>query len=160
METAGTRTSIEKSSTAESNADQLRPDGPHPLMARYEIDCRHAAAHFKVRHMMISWVQGEFSRIAGSVEFDPSNLAAAHVEATIDPATVSTRDIERDRHLRSPDFLDVGRYPSITFHSTKIAAIGISSYKVVGELTIRGVTREITLQVYSLTPEIRDPEGL
>ena len=159
METAENRTSIEKPATAESNGFQFRPDDPHPPMARYEIDRRHGGAYFKVRHMMISWVQGEFSEVTGSVEFDPSNLAASHVEAAIDPATVSTRDIQRDRHLRSPDFLDVGRYPSINFRSTRIVATEISSYKVEGELTIRGVTREIALQVDSLTPEIRDPDG-
>lgn len=129
-------------------------------MASYEIDSRHAGVHFKVRHMMISWVQGEFGRITGSVEFDPSNLTESRVEATIDPATVSTRDLQRDRHLRSSDFLDVGRYPAISFRSTKIVATGISSYKVQGDLTIRGTTREIELQVDSFTPEVRDPDGL
>jgi len=110
--------------------------------------------------MMISNVKGEFSRITGSVEFDPSNVAASHVEATIESASVNTRELQRDTHLKSHDFLDVGRYPKITFVSTKIVSTGVDSYEVAGDLTIRGVTREVTLYVDSVTPEIKDPEGL
>jgi polyisoprenoid-binding protein YceI len=128
-------------------------------MATYQIDSQHTGAHFKVRHMMISNVKGEFSRVTGSVEFDPSNLAASHVEATIDSATVNTREAQRDSHLKSHDFLDVGRYPKITFVSTKIVSSGVDSYEVAGDLTIRGVTREVTLYVDSVTPEIKDPDG-
>jgi len=129
-------------------------------MATYQIDSQHTGAHFKVRHMMISNVKGEFSRITGSVEFDPSNVAASHVEATIESASVNTRELQRDTHLKSHDFLDVGRYPKITFVSTKIVSTGVDSYEVAGDLTIRGVTREVTLYVDSVTPEIKDPEGL
>jgi len=129
-------------------------------MPTYQIDSQHTGAHFKVRHMMISNVKGEFSRIAGSVEFDSSNLAASRVEATIDSASVNTREPQRDSHLKSHDFLDVGRYPKITFVSTKIVSTGVDSYEITGDLTIRGVTREVTLYVDSVTPEIKDPEGL
>ena len=110
--------------------------------------------------MMISNVKGEFSRITGSVEFDPSNPSAARVEATIESASVNTREPQRDSHLKSRDFLDVGRYPKITFLSTKIISTGESSYEIVGDLTIRDVTREVTLQVESLTPEIKDLDGM
>lgn len=129
-------------------------------MATYQIDSQHAGAHFKVRHMMISNVKGEFSRITGSVEFDPSNLAASHAEATIESASVNTREPQRDSHLKSRDFLDVGRYPKITFVSTKIVSTGENSYQLVGDLTIRDVTREVTLHVESVSPEIKDPDGL
>ena len=129
-------------------------------MASYQIDSQHAGAHFKVRHMMISNVKGEFGRITGTVEFDPSNLAASHVEAEIDAATVSTREPQRDQHLKSVDFLDVKRYPAITFRSTKIVSAGEDSHEVGGDLTIRGVTRAVTLQVESVTPEIKDTVGL
>jgi len=125
----------------------------------YQIDAKHAGAHFKVRHMMISWVSGEFSHVTGSVAFDPMNLAESHVEAAIDAATVSTREPQRDRHLKSADFLDVGRYPALTFRSTKIVPVGEQSYNVDGDLTIRGVTRDVTLRVGSVTPEIKDPDG-
>jgi polyisoprenoid-binding protein YceI len=128
-------------------------------MATYQIDPQHTAAHFKVRHMMISNVKGEFSGVTGTVDFDPMNLPASHVEATISAATVSTRESQRDNHLKSADFLDVGRYPVMTFHATKIVSRGDGRYDVTGDLTIRGVTRNLTLQVESLTPEIKDPDG-
>jgi polyisoprenoid-binding protein YceI len=129
-------------------------------MVSYQIDSQHTGAHFKVRHMMISNVKGEFSRVTGSVEFDVSNLAASHVEATIDAATVSTREPDRDKHLKSRDFLDVNRYPTIAFRSTTIVSTGEDSYEVAGDLTIRGVTRQVSLQVESVTPEVKDPDGL
>ena len=109
--------------------------------------------------MMISYVKGEFSQITGSLTFEPSNLSASHVEATINAATVSTRESQRDRHLRSSDFLDVNRYPTITFRSTKIVSAGENGYQVSGELTIHGITREAVLRVDSVTPEIKDPDG-
>jgi polyisoprenoid-binding protein YceI len=129
-------------------------------MATYQLDSQHTGVHFKVRHMMISNVKGEFSRIVGSVEFDPSNPPTARVEATIESASINTREPQRDSHLKSRDFLDVGRYPKITFLSTKIISTGESSYEIVGDLTIRDVTREVTLQVESLTPEIKDLDGM
>jgi polyisoprenoid-binding protein YceI len=129
-------------------------------MATYQLDSQHTGAHFKVRHMMISNVKGEFSHITGSVEFDPSNPSTARVEATIETASVNTREPQRDSHLKSRDFLDVGRYPKISFLSKRIVSTGEDRYEIVGDLTIRGVTREVTLQVESLTPEIKDPDGL
>jgi polyisoprenoid-binding protein YceI len=128
-------------------------------MATYQIDSQHTGVHFTVRHMMISNVKGEFSRVAGSVEFDPSNLGASCVAATIPSSTVNTRELQRDNHLKSSDFLDVNRYPALAFRSTKIIPAGEDRYEVVGELTIRDVTREVTLYVESLTDEIRDPDG-
>ena len=128
-------------------------------MATYQIDPKHTAAHFNVRHMMISNVKGEFSGITGTIEFDPADLALSHVEATITAETVSTRESDTDKHLKSADFLDVRRYPFMTFSSTKIVLIGDGRYDLTGDLTIREVTREITLQVESLTPEVKDPDG-
>jgi polyisoprenoid-binding protein YceI len=110
--------------------------------------------------MMISNVKGEFSHITGSVEFDPANLAVCQVETTIDASTVSTREPDRDRHLKSRDFFDVNRYPTITFRSTKVISAGKDRYEVAGDLTIHGVTRPVTLHVDSVTPEIKDPDGM
>ena len=129
---------------------------PSLLMATYQIDPKHTAAHFNVRHMMISNVKGEFSGITGTIEFDPADLALSHVEATITAETVSTRESDTDKHLKSADFLDD---PFMTFSSTKIVLIGDGRYDLTGDLTIREVTREITLQVESLTPEVKDPDG-
>jgi polyisoprenoid-binding protein YceI len=128
-------------------------------MASYQIDSQHTGAHFNVRHMMISNVKGAFSHITGSVEFDASNLAASRVEATIESRTVNTRESERDRHLKSSDFLHVSRYPTMAFRSTQIVSAGENSYEIVGDLTIRDVTRAVTLHVEALTPEIKDPDG-
>jgi len=109
--------------------------------------------------MMISNVKGEFSGITGRIEFDPSNVAASGVEAVINAASVSTREPQRDRHLRSAAFLDVSRYPQLIFRSTSVAAPRDHSYEVTGELTIRGETRPVLLHVDSLTPEIKDTDG-
>ncbi len=128
-------------------------------MPNYQIDSQHTAAQFKVRHMMISNVKGEFTHVTGSVEFDASNIATSHIEVTIDAASISTREPDRDKHLKSPDFLDVEKYPEITFRSTDIVPAGEDSYEVVGDLTIHGVTRTVALQVESVTAEVKDPYG-
>jgi polyisoprenoid-binding protein YceI len=110
--------------------------------------------------MMISNVKGDFSGVTGSVDFDPTNPTAAHVEATIDAATISTREPQRDKHLRSADFLDIKQYPVITFRSTRVIPRGEDGYKLAGDLTIRGITRDVILHVESVTPEIKDPDGM
>jgi polyisoprenoid-binding protein YceI len=125
----------------------------------YQIDTSHSAAQFKVRHMMIANVKGEFDKVSGTVTFDPANPSASTVEASIDVSTISTRDEQRDGHLKSGDFLDVEKYPSITFKSKKVTATGGDSFKVVGDLTIHGVTKEVTLDVEELTGEAKDPWG-
>ncbi len=126
---------------------------------RYDIDPAHTSAQFKVRHLMISHVKGEFTKVSGGVVFDPENLAASSIEVTIDAASISTREPQRDGHLKSADFLDVEKFPSITFKSTKITGTGKDSYAAAGDLTIRGVTRPVTLDVEGLTPEAKDPWG-
>lgn len=125
----------------------------------YQLDPQHSAAQFKVRHLMISNVKGEFTRLSGNVSFDPSDLASSHIEATIETASINTREPQRDQHLKSADFLEVAKYPSITFRSTAIVAAGSDSFEVVGDLTIRGVTRPVALNVESVTPEVKDPWG-
>ncbi len=124
----------------------------------YEIDSAHSSVHFSVRHLMVSNVRGEFSKVSGTVKFDPDNPDASTVEATIDATTISTRDPERDAHLKSPDFLDVERFPTITFRSKRVET-SPGGGKVTGDLTIHGVTREITLDVEGPAPEITDPWG-
>lgn len=127
-------------------------------VARYDIDPQHTAAMFKVRHLMISNVKGEFTKVSGSVTIDPSHVGSS-VEIIIDAASINTREPDRDTHLKSADFLDVAKYPSITFRSTKVRPAGKDEYEVIGDLTIHGITREVTLQVDSLTPEAKDPWG-
>ena len=128
-------------------------------MSTYQIDTAHSSAQFKVRHMMIANVKGEFDKVSGTVNFDPANPTASTVEASIDVSTISTRDEQRDGHLKSADFLDVEKYPTITFKSKKVTAISGDSFNVVGDLTIRDVTKEVTLNVEELTGEAKDPWG-
>ena len=125
---------------------------------RYEIDPVHSSVHFSVRHMMVSNVRGEFTKISGVIAYDAQNPAATTVEATIDVASINTRDAQRDTHLKSPDFLDLEKFPAITFKSTKIEPAE-GGGKLTGDLTIHGVTRSITLDIEGPTPEVKDPWG-
>ena len=128
-------------------------------MSSYQIDPAHSSAQFKVRHLMIANVKGEFDKVSGTVNFDPANPSASTVEATVDVASVSTREEQRDAHLKSPDFFDVEKFPTITFKSKKVTATGADRFTVVGDLTIHGVTKEVSLQVEELTEEAKDPWG-
>jgi polyisoprenoid-binding protein YceI len=129
-----------------------------PPMTTWNIDPSHSAAHFTVRHMMISNVRGEFGALAGSVEFDPAAPEAAHASATVETGTVNTRDEKRDAHLRSGDFFDVERHPQMAFRSTGVARKG-AGYALSGELTIRGTTKSVTFQVEGPTAPEKDPWG-
>jgi polyisoprenoid-binding protein YceI len=126
--------------------------------AVYQIDPTHTSAHFSVRHMMVSNVRGEFPRISGTVTFDPQDPAASSVEAVIDAASINTREPQRDEHLKSADFLDVEKFPKLVFKSKRVIP-GHGGGKVVGDLTIHGVTHEVTLDVERPTPEMKDPWG-
>jgi polyisoprenoid-binding protein YceI len=128
-------------------------------MSSYQIDPAHSSAQFKVRHMMIANVKGEFDKVSGSVSFDPANPSASTVEATIDVASISTRDEQRDTHLKSADFFDVEKFPTINFKSKRVTASGSDSFSVAGDLTIHGVTKEVILNVEELTEEAKDPWG-
>jgi len=125
----------------------------------YEIDTQHSSAQFKVRHMMIANVKGEFDRVRGTVFFDPANLVATRVAAVIDVASISTREPDRDTHLKGPDFFDVAKFPEITFRSEGAVESG-DGYRVTGDLTIHGISKQVTLDVESVASEIKDPWGL
>lgn len=114
-------------------------------MASWKLDPEHTVALFDVRHMMVTWVNGRFTRVSGTLSFDPSDVAASSVEVEIDAASLFTGVERRDHHLRSADFLDAERFPAITFRSTGVEVAGLDHCKVHGDLTIRGVTRPITL---------------
>jgi len=129
------------------------------LAATWEIDPAHTSVQFSVRHMMISNVRGELRKVAGTVQADDKDPTRSTIEATIEAASVDTREAKRDEHLRSKDFLDVEQFPTITFKSKKITKAGTGRYKVVGDLTLHGVTREVTLDVHGPTPPMTDPRG-
>jgi len=125
----------------------------------WEIDPVHTSVQFSVRHMMISKVRGEFKVATGSLRFDEKNLANTSVSATIDATSVNTREPDRDTHLKSADFLDTAHYPEITFLSTSIEKTPRGKYKIHGDLTIHGVTKNVSLLASSLSPAVKDPWG-
>lgn len=128
------------------------------MKTTYSIDPAHSAAHFSVRHMMITNVRGAFSSVQGSVIFDPDNPSGSSIEATIDASTVNTNEPQRDTHLKSPDFLDVAAFPSITFKSKSWNGSG-DEWTVTGALTIHGVSKEVVLKIEGPTSEEKDPWG-
>ncbi len=133
-----------------------------PLAARadtWQIDPAHTSVEFTVRHMMISNVKGQFEKTSGTVTTDGNNPTSAVIDATIDAASVDTRVAKRDAHLKSADFLDVAKYPTITFKSKKVEADGPGKWKVTGELTLHGVTKEVVLEIDGPTPPVKDPMG-
>lgn len=125
----------------------------------YDIDPAHSSVTFKVRHMMVANVRGELGQITGRVVLDERDITRSSVVATIDASTINTREAKRDEHLRSADFLDVAGHPFITFKSTQVRAGKGGALFVTGDLTIRGTTREVTLDVETPSPEVRDPWG-
>jgi polyisoprenoid-binding protein YceI len=130
-----------------------------PQPSQWQIDPAHSAAHFSVRHLMISNVRGEFGKVSGHAILDQTDLTKSTVEVSVDTATIDTREPQRDEHLRSADFFDVANYPAITFRSKRITVAGPERYKVTGDLIIRGVTRDVTFDVEGPTPSIKDPWG-
>lgn len=116
-------------------------------MTVWNVDVTHSSVGFSVRHMMIANVKGNFTGIAGTVEGDPNNLAEANINFTIDVSTINTSNEDRDNHLRSDDFFDVENHPEITFSSTNIVETGNDEYDVIGNLTVKGNTKETTFKV-------------
>lgn len=125
----------------------------------WKIDPAHSAAQFSVRHLGISTVRGAFTKVSGSAQFDAANPGKSSVQATIDAASVDTRVEMRDKDLRSPNFLDVEKYPTITFQSKKVEAAGQGKLKVTGDLTIHGVSKEVVLDVDGPSDAMKDPWG-
>ena len=116
-------------------------------LVEYEVDPSHTQVMFKVRHMGISTVTGRFSRFAGTFAYDPENPAASWLTATIDAASIDTDNDRRDNHLRSSDFFAADSYPTLTFESTSVEPAGDGRLKVSGDLSIRGVTKPVVLDV-------------
>jgi polyisoprenoid-binding protein YceI len=127
--------------------------------AEYVIDSAHSAATFSVKHLMVANVRGAFSNVTGTVNYDEKDVTKSTVEATIDVKTINTNEPKRDEHLRAPDFFDVEKYPTITFKSTKVEPAGEGMLKVTGNLTMRGVTKPVVLDVEGMTQEVKDPWG-
>ena len=126
--------------------------------ADYDVDPAHSSVSFAVKHLMVSTVRGEFGKLSGKASWSKADFSDAKIEVTVDANTINTREAKRDAHLRSPDFFDVAKFPSLTFVS-KRAEKAKGGLKLVGDLTIHGVTKEVTFDVVGPTPEIKTPWG-
>ena len=122
------------------------------------IDAAHSNVGFSIKHLMISSVRGSFTEVHGTVKVDENDPTTAEVDITIPTASVTTRDEKRDGHLRSPDFFDAEQFPNMTFRSKRVERGSGDSFRVIGDLTIRGITREVELDV-ELAGRAKDPWG-
>ena len=113
----------------------------------WQLDPAHSNVEFAVKHLMIATVRGRFGNVSGSVQVDESNPRSAKIDVTIDPASIDTRQEQRDAHLRSPDFFDVAQYPNIRFVGKRLEGDPTDEFRIIGDLTIRGVTKEIAVNV-------------
>ncbi len=125
----------------------------------WQIDATHSQATFSVKHMMISTVKGHFEVLSGQLELDEQQPENSWVEAQVDAASINTRDAKRDGHLRSPDFFDAEKYPTITFKSTKVTPLGNNEYRVTGNLTMHGITKEETFRA-EYAGQVKDLYGM
>lgn len=124
----------------------------------YQIDPSHSSANFSIKHMMIAKVHGGFEKLSGTFIYDAADPSKSNVDVTIDVASINTHEAQRDTHLKSADFFDVEKYPTITFKSTRIEKNG-GDLKIVGNLTIHGVTNAVILEVEGPSEELKDPWG-
>jgi len=125
----------------------------------WQIDPNHTSAQFSVRHLAVSTVRGAFTKVSGSAKYDPADPSRLSLDATIEATSVDTRVEMRDKDLRSPNFLDVEKFPTITFHSKQTKSAGAGKLQITGDLTIHGVTKEVVLDVDGPTAAMKDPWG-
>ena len=125
----------------------------------WQVDPNHSTAQFAVRHLGVSTVRGAFQKVTGSASYDPADPSKTTLSATIDASSIDTRVQMRDNDLRSPNFLDVQKYPNITFQSKSVKSAGAGKLQITGDLTIHGVTKEVVLDVDGPSAPIKDPWG-
>lgn len=130
-----------------------------PAFTTWNIDPVHSVAEFKVKHMMVSNVKGQFTGVTGTLKLADGDIAQSSVEATADAASVNTRNADRDKHLKSADFFDVEKFPTLNFKSTAITRLDPGRLSVTGDLTIHGVTRSVTFAVEGPSTPAKDPWG-
>ena len=126
-------------------------------VSTWEIDSAHSGVHFSVRHLMIATVRGEFRKVTGTITLDEKEFSKSSVEAVIDATTIDTREERRDNDLRSANFFDVAKFPTITFKSRSVTRLGKGKFKVAGDLTMHGVTKDVVLDVEGLDTQVNDP---
>ncbi len=136
----------------------LQPLSALAVNTDWKIDPAHTAAHFTVKHMMVSNVRGDFAKVSGTAKYDGKDLTNSSVAAVIDASSINTNESNRDQHLKSADFFDVAKYPTMTFKSTKVEQTD-NGFKITGDLTLHGVTKQVVLDAEALPPAIKDPYG-
>ncbi len=137
----------------------MKPAAPQAAATTWNLDPVHSVAEFKVKHMMISNVKGQFTGISGVLTLDESDITNSRVEASIDASSIDTRDAKRDAHLKSADFFETEKYPTLSFRSTGIKRTGADELALTGDLEIHGVTRQVVFRVEGPTPPHEDPWG-
>jgi len=129
------------------------------LASTWAIDPDHSSTGFKVRHLMVSNVKGNFNKFSGTVDINDKDITKSKVDVAIDTNSINTNVQKRDEHLRSADFFDVAKFPTMTFVSTKVVKAGKDKLKVTGDLTLHGVTKTVVLDVEGPSKESKDPWG-
>ena len=134
------------------------PQGPPPQPVlgpnEWNIDQAHSTAGFTVTHLMVSTVPGSFGKVSGKITYDGKSVASIVADVTVDATTINTNNERRDTHLKSPDFFEVAKFPTLTFKSKKVVPGAAGKFQLVGDLTIKGVTKEVTLDVEGPTPAV------
>ena len=127
---------------------------------QWQIDATHSAANFSVRHLMVSTVRGQLGKIAGTVEYDGKDVRSIKADVSIDVNGITTQEPKRDAHLRSGDFFDAANHPHVQFKSTRVEPGAEGAFKLIGDLTIRGTTKEVVLDAQPLSPVVKGNRGL
>ena len=139
---------------------QQRPQPPPLAPNQWRIDGNHSAANFSVRHLMVSTVRGQLGRITGTLEYDGKDVRSIKADVSVDVNGVNTQNENRDKHLRSDDFFDVANHPTITFKSKRVEPGADGKFKLIGDLTIRGTTKEVALDVEGPSPIVKTQRGV
>ena len=137
----------------------MSANAPQSATTTWNFDPAHTTAEFKVKHMMITNVKGQFTSVTGVLTLDETDITNSRVEASVEAASINTREADRDTHLKSADFFDVEKFPTLTFASTRVTQKGTGDLEVEGDLTIHGVTRKVVFAVEGPTPPGKDPWG-
>lgn len=147
---------------AQAPAQQQQQRPPEPPLApnQWRIDGNHSAAHFSVKHLMVSTVRGQLGRISGTVEYDGKDIQTVKADVAIDVSGINTQNENRDKHLRTADFFDAATHPTITFKSKRAEAGTAGHFKLIGDLTIRGTTKEVVLDVEGPSPVTKTQRGI
>jgi polyisoprenoid-binding protein YceI len=130
------------------------------LASDWKIDPAHSGANFRIKHLGITNVDGVLGPLTGMIHLDDKDIAKSSVETSIDVTQISTQNAQRDGHLKSPDFFDVAKFPTATFKSTKVEKVGKGKLKVMGELTMHGITKPVTLEVEGPSAQVKDMMGM